>query len=84
METKNKKTVREITLGKVKIAIWRQDFENNSKLQITASKLYKPKDSKSLKFSSSFDRDDLPLLIKAIDQAHSCIFELEHEARKAA
>ena len=40
---------------------------------VTVSRLYK--DGDQWKESNSFGRDDLPLVLKVVDQAHSWIFQ---------
>lgn len=65
--------VHEIRLGRIRAAIWENDTQNGTRHNVTVSRLYK--DGDQWKDSSSFGRDDLPLVAKVVDQAHSWIFE---------
>jgi hypothetical protein len=68
-----KRPVHEIRLGRIRAAIWENDTQNGTRHNVTVSRLYK--DGDDWKDSSSFGRDDLPLVGKVLDQAHSWIFE---------
>ena len=65
--------VHEVRLGRIKAAIWENDTQNGARHNVTVSRIYK--DGDTWKDSSSFGRDDLPLVAKVADQAHSWIFE---------
>ena len=69
----SKKPVHEIRLGRIKAAIWENETQNGTRHNVTLSRLYK--DGENWKDSSSFGRDDLPLVAKIADQAHSWIFQ---------
>ena len=64
--------VREIRLGRIRAAIWENETQNGTRHNVTLSRLYK--DGDEWKDSTSFGRDDLPLVAKVADQAHSWIF----------
>lgn len=64
--------VHEIRMGRIKAAIWENDTQNGVRHNVTVSRLYK--DGDQWKDSSSFGRDDLPLVIKVLDLAHDWIF----------
>ncbi len=70
--TKNR-PVHEVRLGRIKAAIWENATQNGSRHNVTVSRLYKDEDQ--WKDSTSFGRDDLPLVAKVVDMAHSWIFE---------
>jgi hypothetical protein len=70
----SKKPVHEVRLGRVRGAIWENDTKNGTVHNLTFSRLYKDDDDKWAD-STSFGRDDLPLLAKVADMAHSWIFE---------
>jgi hypothetical protein len=72
-----KRPVQEIRLGRIRAAIWENETENGLRHNVTVSRLYK--DGNEWKDSSSFGRDDLPLLAKVCDQAHTWIFEQSAE-----
>jgi len=64
--------VHEIRLGRIRAAIWENDTKNGTRHNVTVSRLYK--DGDNWRDSSSFGRDDLPLVAKVVDTAHSWIF----------
>ena len=74
----NQKPVHEIRLGRIKAAIWENETQNGTRHNVTVSRLYK--DGEQWKDTQSFGRDDLPLLAKVIDRAHSWIFEESQDA----
>lgn len=65
--------VHELRLGRIKAAIWENSTQNGARHNVTVSRLYK--DGDDWKDSTSFGRDDLPLVAKVADMAHSWIFE---------
>ncbi len=72
---KNQKPVHNIRIGAVKAAIWKNIHENITRHNVTVSRIYK--DGAEWKSTESFGRDDLPLLIKVLDQAHTWIFSAQ-------
>lgn len=68
-----KRPVHEVRLGKIKAAIWANDTENGVRHNVTLTRLYK--DGETWKDSTTFGRDDLPLVAKVVDMAHTWIFE---------
>jgi hypothetical protein len=64
--------VREVRLGRIRAAIWENETQNGIRHNVTLSRLYK--DGDEWKDSTSFGRDDLPLVAKVADLAHSWIF----------
>lgn len=73
--------VHEIRLGRIKAAIWENETPSGSRHNVTVSRLYK--DEEGWKDSTSFGRDDLPLVVKVADQAHSWIFSHASESAPA-
>jgi len=67
-----KAPVHEVRLGRIKAAVWENTTENGVRHNVTICRLYK--DADKWKDSSSFGRDDLPLVMKVADQAHDWIF----------
>ena len=63
--------VHEIRLGRIRAAIWENDTQNGTRHNVTVSRLYKDEDQ--WKDSASFGRDDLLLVAKVADLAHSWI-----------
>lgn len=69
-------------MGVVKAAIWKNDTENGVRFNVTLSRLYK--DGEEWKSTDSFGRDDLLVLAKVADRAHSWIHdEASAEEREA-
>ncbi len=71
----NSKPVSEVRIGRVKAAIWPNGTDGRTRHNVTFSRLYKNGDQ--WKNTQSFSRNDLLLLAKVADQAHSRIFELQ-------
>ena len=71
MPTKPQKPVHQIRIGSIKAAIWENRTENGARYNTTFSRLFK--DGDSWKMSDSFGRDDLLVLRKVSDCAHSWI-----------
>jgi hypothetical protein len=67
------KPIHEIRLGRIRAAIWENQSQNGARYNATFSRLYR--DGDQWKDSSSFGRDDLPLLAKVSDMVHTWIFE---------
>jgi hypothetical protein len=78
-EQAKKKPVKEIRIGAVKAAIWSNETERGVRHNVTFERLFK--DGDTWKSSSSFGRDELLLLAKVADQAHSWITETETESQ---
>ncbi len=74
----NQKPAHEVRLGKIKAAVWARETEKGTLYNVTCSRLYK--DGDAWKFSDNFGRDDLLLLGKVLDRAHSWIFDHEKQA----
>jgi hypothetical protein len=77
---KNKtRPIHEVRLGFIKAAVWRNDTEAGVRYNVTFSRLYK--DGDNWKSTDSFGRDDLLLLGKVADHAHSwiCAQSQEHD-----
>ena len=69
----SKKPVHSIRLGRIEVAIWENEGQKGSFHNVTVSRSYK--DGDDWKKSDSFGRDDLPLVAKALDQAHTWIYQ---------
>ena len=65
--------VHEIRLGRVKAAIWANDPDNGTRHNVSITRLYK--DGDEWKTSTSFGRDELPLVAKVADLAHTWIYQ---------
>ena len=78
----NPKPVAEVRIGRVKAAIWPNKAEGRTRHNVTFSLLYKT--GEEWKTTQSFGRNDLLVLAKVADQAHSRIFELQQEEEPKA
>ena len=78
----NPKPVAEIRIGRVKAAIWPNKTEGRTRHTVTFSRLYK--DGEQWKTTQSFGSNDLLVLAKVADRAHSRIFELQQNEPQAA
>lgn len=76
------KPVHEVRLGKIKAAIWANETEVGLRHNVTFSRLYKEGDE--WRNSSSFGREDLPLLQKVADLAHTWIYTQPQESTNGA
>ncbi len=68
------KPAHEVRLGRIKGVVWANEMEGGGvRHNVQISRLYK--DGDAWKDTTSFGRDDLPLVAKVADLAHSWIFE---------
>ena len=67
--------VHEVRLGGIKAAIWQNQTEAGVRYNVTFERLYRQEGE--WRSTGSFGRDDLLLLGKVADQAHSWIIEPE-------
>ena len=82
VQTKTK-PIHEVRLGRLKAAVWKNESEGGVHYNVTLSRIYK--DGDNWKSTDSFGRDDLLLLGKVADQAHSWILtQGQEEEAKAA
>ena len=72
-QSSKQKPAHEIRLGRIKATIWENETENGTRHNVTVSRIYK--DGEEWKQTGSFGRDDLPLVAKVSDLAHSWIYE---------
>jgi hypothetical protein len=76
-----KKPVHEIRLGKVRAAIWENETDGGAiRYSVSFSRLYK--DSEQWKDSSSFGRQELLLLVKVADLAHTFLHQRPEQAEE--
>ena len=67
------KPVHEVRLGRLKAAIWANDTEQGVRHNVTVCRLYR--DGDQWRTAESFGRDDLLLLAKVLDRAHTWILD---------
>lgn len=72
-----KRPVHEIRLGRVKGAIWGNETSQGMRYNVTFQRIYRDEDT--WKSSDSFGRDDLYLVQKVADLAHTWIYEQAQE-----
>lgn len=67
-----KKPAKVIRFGMIKASVWENQTRHGQRHNVTLTRLYKNGDL--WKESTHFGRDDLPLLAKAVDLAHTWIY----------
>ena len=72
----NQKPTADVRIGTVKAAIWENQAGERTLYKVTFSKRYRDSEGQ-WKTTHSFGRNDLLLIAKVADQAHSRIVELE-------
>jgi hypothetical protein len=75
------KPVHEIRIGRIRAAVWEHQAKEIIRHNVTVQRLYK--DGQQWKTSESFGRDDLPVVCKVLDQAHTWIFSQPSRSAKA-
>ena len=66
--------VKTFRLGRIKAAVWENEADQKKFFNVTFARTYMD-DAKNYHDTDSYGRDDLPLLAKLADQAHTFIFE---------
>jgi len=66
--------VETFRLGRIKAAVWENEADSKKFYNVTFARTYRD-DAGNYHDADSFGRDDLPLLAKVADKAHSFIFE---------
>lgn len=78
----NDKPVHEMRLGRVKAVIWRNESDIGVRYNIKFARLYKAGDQWAS--TESFGRDELMLLSKLADMAHTWVFQQNDRFEPAA
>ena len=73
-----RKPVHSLRLGRISAAIWMNESEQGTRYNVSIVRSYK--DGEAWKDTQSFGRDDLLLVAKIADMAHTWIFSQSHEA----
>ena len=76
----NSKPVAKLRLGRLSAAIWKNDTDKGALFNVSFQRTYKEGDE--FKNSQSFGRDDLLVLAKLADQAHTKIHELQSDSER--
>lgn len=74
VEAPRPKPVHEVRLGRIKAAVWANEAENGVRYSVTLSRIYKDT-AGAWQRSESFGREDLPLVAKVADLAHTWMFQ---------
>jgi len=74
----------EVRIGNLKAAIWRNETTGGVRYNATFSRIYKDKEDDQWKATDSFGRDDLLVLAKVADAAHTWIFQQSQERETEA
>lgn len=82
MQKPKDRPVHEVRIGAIKAAIWKNETSGGPRFNVTLSRIYKDEDQ--WRSTDSFGRDDLLLLAKVADQAHSWIVQQPHEREEQA
>jgi hypothetical protein len=71
--TSAKLPLRTFRLGRIKAALWENEADQKKCYNVTFARTYLD-DARNFHDTDSFGRDDLPLVAKLADQAHTFIF----------
>ena len=78
---RNSKPVHEIKLASIRASIWANQSERgHAWYSVSITRLYR--DGETWKDTTSFGRDDLPLVVKAAEMAYAWIWSQLIEARE--
>jgi len=72
--TSPKLPVKNFRLDRIKAAVWENETDQKKYYNVTFARTYQD-DAKAYHDTDSFGWDDLPLVAKLADQAHTFIFE---------
>jgi len=73
-----------VRLGAISAAIWANQTEHGPRYSVTLERLYRDPETGSWKSSTSFNRDDLLILGKVADLAHTRIHQMQTADREQA
>ena len=66
--------VKAFRLGRIKAAVWENEADQKKFFNVTFARTYMD-EARNFHDTDSYGRDDLPLVAKLADQAHTFIFE---------
>jgi hypothetical protein len=81
-DSPRKRPIQDVRLGHIKAAIWENTVSDIVRYNVTFSRIYKDQDE--WKSSDTFGRDDLLVLAKVADQAHTWICTATKPDRESA
>ncbi len=79
-DSSRERPAHEVRFGFIKAAIWKNPTDKGVRFNVTFSRSYK--DGDEWKSTDSFGRDDLLVLAKAANEAHSWIFAQPREEQE--
>jgi hypothetical protein len=71
-----RRPIQEFRLGRIKAAVWANETQLGTRHSVTIVRLFKADGDSTWRTSTAFNRDDLPLVAKVADLAHTYIFGL--------
>ena len=77
------KPVKQFKLGRTVAAVWEHEHEGRTFFNVSFSQVFKQSDDAPWRRGHSFGRDELPLVAKVADQAHTWMYEEEQRRRQA-
>ncbi|MEI6465572.1 MAG: hypothetical protein WCQ89_12675 [Verrucomicrobiota bacterium] len=78
----NSAPVKTLRIGRIKAAVWENSADERTFYNVTFARTYMGEDKK-FRDADSFGRDDLLLLSKLADQAHTLVCELAGGGQRA-
>ena len=72
--TGSKLPAKTFRLGRIKAAVWENEADQKKFFNVTFARTYMD-EARNFHDTDSYGRDDLPLVAKLSDQAHTFIFE---------
>ena len=66
--------VKTLRLGRIKATVWENEADQKKFFNVTFARTYMD-DARNFHDTDSFGRDDLPLVAKLADQAHTFIYD---------
>jgi hypothetical protein len=70
----------EVRIGYIRAAIWRNEGKSGAWFNVTIDRTYRDENDEP-RSSNTFGRDDLLVLAKVVDLAHTRVIELQREER---
>ena len=80
-QNKKVQPVEEVRIASIKAAIWRNEGESGPRFNVTFQRLFRTQEGK-WQSTTSFGRDDLLVLKKVADAAHTRVLQLVGEQRQ--
>lgn len=81
-QTEKNQPVREIKIGAIKSAIWRNETKNGPMFAVSLSRVFK--DGDEWKSTTSLRRDDLPIAELVLARSFAAVLDLEEDAKHSS